>query len=163
MEVVYARQALPESEAQRLRGGAIFLAGPTPRTKEVASWRPATVRLLLKKKFSGYVFLPEDPGGGTHGDKALQRKWEWRALEAADAVLFWVPRNLKTLPGFTTNIEFGYWAARAPGKVVFGAPSGAPQTSYMRELCTQPDVRIPVCSSLTDVVERAIARTKRTS
>jgi hypothetical protein len=26
---------------------------------------------------------------------------------AAAAILFWIPRGLRTLPGFTTNVEFG--------------------------------------------------------
>ena len=38
---------------------SIFLAGPTPRSKEVKSWRPEAIRLLKEKGFDGVVFVPE--------------------------------------------------------------------------------------------------------
>ncbi len=55
MEVVYARQPLPERVE-----ASLFLAGPTPRSPATPSWRPEALRLLRELGFRGYVFAPED-------------------------------------------------------------------------------------------------------
>ena len=55
--------------------------------------------------FEGVVFVPEDEGGTFRGSYHDQVTWERDALAASDCVLFWVPRELKTMPAFTTNVE----------------------------------------------------------
>lgn len=47
----------------------------------------------------------------------------------ADALLFWIPRVLWTLPGLTTNLEWGIW--HDSGKAVLGAPPGTPRMRYL--------------------------------
>lgn len=42
---------------------------------------------------------------------------------------FWMPRHLETLPGFTSNVEFGRYVGS--GRVVYGRPEGAPHTRYL--------------------------------
>jgi len=127
VKLVYAQEPFPEDFES-----SIFLAGPTPRSPKVKSWRPEAVSILKKRGYKGIIFIPE-PRDGSFGedfDYNEQIEWEARGLELADCILFWVPRNLKTLPGFTTNVEFGLWVRS--GKVVFGAPENAPKTKYLR-------------------------------
>ena len=129
MLVVYAQDAAPSTW-----DASVFLAGPTPREPEVASWRPGAVD-LLRDLWSGrgegrlVVFVPETGEGGMFGGWDAQVEWEDRFLNACDVIAFWVPRDLGTLPGFTTNVEWGRW--EASGKVVLGAPPGAPKNRYL--------------------------------
>lgn len=133
MKIVYACQALPPAD-QPTR--AIFLAGPTPREHTPAdSWRPRALEILRALGHAGHVFIPEADGGGWHGDYEAQVRWEWSALGRADVIIFWIPRDLEGLPGFTTNIEFGFLAATRPGRLVVGFPEGAPKTRYIRTVC----------------------------
>src|SRR3972149_2016321 len=128
MELIYAREPLPLCFAKSL-----FPAGPPPRSKNVKSWRPEAIRLLEERGYDGVVFVPESRDGKCPDDRGVfeeQVKWEHAALERSDCVLFWVPRDLKTLPGFTTNVEFGMWANS--GKAVLGAPKNAEKISYLR-------------------------------
>ncbi len=81
------------------------------------------------------MLLPEDrpdADGKVYykGDYNNQVAWETEGLEKATAILTWVPRNLETMPAFTTNVEFGIWLNS--GKMVFGAPPEAPKNTYLR-------------------------------
>lgn len=147
MQVVYARQQWPESWT-----GSIFLAGPTPREASVPSWRPQALEMLRAAGYTGAVLVPEDPLGGMHGDYREQIAWEWAGLDRADCILFWVPRELATMPAFTTNVEFGHWVSRAC--LVLGSPEGAPKMRYLQELAESHQVR-PV-SSLKEAVAQAL-------
>src|SRR5262245_28260250 len=105
MQIVYARQ-----DHARAARPALFLAGPTPRSRAVPSWRPDALRILRELLFPGTVFVPENSGeDGLSPAYEEQVLWEWACLEWADAIAFWVPRDLGTLPGFTTNVEFGLY------------------------------------------------------
>ncbi len=130
---------------------SIFLAGPTPRDRQKAStWRGHALRLLAD--FEGHVFVPETEDWGWHGDWAEQVEWEEAALKHATVIVFWVPRDLETMPGFTTNIEFGRWMDS--GKVVFGAPLKATKTGYMRYYCDK--LGIPVADDLAGTLKLAV-------
>ena len=61
-----------------------------------------------------------------------QIRWEQRALEFVSCITFWIPRDLKSLPGFTTNVEFGVWYQDP--KTVVGWPEGTPKTGYLQFL-----------------------------
>lgn len=130
MRIVYAFEKAPKSVTK-----SIFLAGPTPRKEGVASWRPKAIRILKSFGYDGVVFVPEPRKGNWHEDYDAQIEWEEQHLHMADVILFWVPRNLATMPAFTTNVEFGVWADS--GKAVFGAPSDRdgkelPKNRYLR-------------------------------
>ncbi len=130
MEVIYAREELPE-----YLPNSLFLVGPTPRSELVPSWRPEALRLLGERAFTGTVLVPEErpDADGTvryKGDYNDQVAWETEGLEKAAAILTWVPRDLETMPAFTTNVEFGMWLNS--GKMVFGAPLEAPKNTYLR-------------------------------
>lgn len=111
---------------------SIFLAGPTPRSAEVLSWRQEALAILERLGFPGKVFVPEAADWAPHDHYDDQVHWEWEALNQATVVVFWVPRDMATLPAFTTNVEFGLLVAS--GKVVLGFPEGAPKMRYLEKL-----------------------------
>ena len=108
---------------------SIFLAGPTPRGKEVASWRIEAVKKLEELGFDGVVFVPEYSTWIPKENYVNQANWEREALTEATIILFWIPRSLPDMPGFSTNVEFGYWMHSK--KVIYGRPDGAPKTRYL--------------------------------
>lgn len=130
MKVCHAVDALPAPGPVP----GIFLAGPTPRSREVESWRPRALEILDEQGWEGAVYVPEAEGGGWHGVYEEQVEWEWEGLARATCVLFWIPRDLATLPGFTTNVEFGFVSALRPETIVLGGPEGAPKLRYLQTL-----------------------------
>ncbi|MCW2918832.1 MAG: hydrolase [Actinomycetia bacterium] len=134
---------------------AVFLAGPTPRDPAVASWRPAAIE-LLRERWDGdgrlVVFVPEHRHG-TYDDYTGQVEWEERCLHLADVVMFYVPRELTTLPGFTTNVEWGMWYDS--GRAVFGAPPDAPNNRYLLHHASRHEV--PTATTLDGTVAAALA------
>ncbi|MGH3387921.1 MAG: nucleoside 2-deoxyribosyltransferase domain-containing protein [Actinomadura sp.] len=134
---------------------AVFLAGPTPRDPGVASWRPEAID-LLQRQWAGdgrlVVFSPERRSGH-YADYTDQIDWEERALHRADVVIFWVPRDLATMPALTTNVEWGMW--HDSGRVVFGAPPEAPKNRYLLHYADRFDV--PTATTLADTVASGLA------
>lgn len=147
MHVIYTNEAPPHSFEKSL-----FLAGPTPRDKSVLSWRPKALDTLREKGYDGVVFVPEDREGATRASYEAQVDWEHKCLHMADCILFWVPRNLRTLPGFTTNIEYGLFAHL--GKSILGAPRNASKMEYFREIAER--FHIPQAETLEEVIDLAI-------
>lgn len=117
----------------------VFLAGPTPRSTDGKSWRPEMIAHFddINRKsdhaFSDVLLvLPEDSDGVFHGNYNHQTEWEELAIGACDVLLFWIPRDIEEgMPGFTTNVEFGYWMDKKEN-IVFGHPVGADKMSYLR-------------------------------
>ena len=135
---------------------AIFLAGPSPRDEAVPSWRPRAVEVLRDRwKAPGrlVVFVPEHRHG-VYDDYTGQVEWEERCLHLADEIVFWVPRDMRTMPALTTNVEWGMW--HDSGKVVFGAPPQAPRNKYLRHYAVKHGV--PVAATLDDVIAAALER-----
>jgi hypothetical protein len=148
--VVYAQEEPP-----RWWDASVFLAGPTPRDPAVPSWRPGALGLLRagwRAPGRLVVFVPEAPGGGWSGAWTAQVAWEDAWLNACDVVAFWVPRDPATLPGLTTNVEWGRW--ESSGKAVLGAPAGAPATRYLRHYAGVHGA--PVADSLAATVAAAL-------
>jgi 8-oxo-dGTP pyrophosphatase MutT (NUDIX family) len=148
--VVHANETPPDAW-----DAAVFLAGPLPRAADVPSWNPEAIK-LLRERWDGdgrlVVFTPE-PRDGVTADYIGQIDWEHRGLHDADAIVFWVPRDLETMPAFTTNIEFGIWYDS--GKAVFGAPASAPKNEYPVHLAEAREV--PVADTLDGTVDAALA------
>lgn len=153
MKLIYAREPMPLVVPR-----SIFLMGPTPRSEEVPSWRPTALRLFRMLSFDGTIFIPEDrpdPDGvsryrGSYDD---QIEWEREALKRASVKLVWLPRDLATMPAFTTNIEWGMlWDS---GQIVFGAPDDAPKTAYLRWYAALGAV--PECATLPDTIASSLA------
>lgn len=108
---------------------SIFLAGPTPRGENVASWRTEACQILEQMVFDGVVYVPEYSTWKPKEDYVDQAMWERIALTDATVILFWVPRKLPDMAAFTTNVEFGYWLHS--GKVVYGRPNDASKIKYL--------------------------------
>lgn len=135
----------------QLANPAIFLAGPTLRGDDKTKypdWRKEALDILEKFSFDGAVYIPS-PMKENFGD---QVDWEVYHLENADCILFWVPRDLKILPGFTTNIEFGEWLRS--GKIVLGCPLDAQKVRYL--IYRAKKYNVPVAETLFDTVEKSI-------
>ncbi len=146
MQVFHAREGFPEVVTR-----SILLAGPTPREPTVPSWRPAALAALEAQGFDGAVFVPE-PREGWMSDYDGQIAWEEAGLHRADAILFWVPRDMKTLPGLTTNVEFGVWADS--GKVVLGAPEDAVKMRYLEHYASR--YHAPIARDLPSAAAAAV-------
>ncbi|QKW35445.1 NUDIX hydrolase [Actinomadura sp. NAK00032] len=149
--VVYAREEPPDRW-----DAAVFLAGPTPRSPGVPSWRPGAVAELRRRwRAPGRlaVFVPEDRHG-RYPDYGGQVEWEERCLHLSDEVLFWVPRDPATMPALTTNVEWGMW--HDSGRVVFGAPPEAPGNRYLLHYAAK--FGVPAATDLGGTVAAALDR-----
>lgn len=157
MHVVYALELIPETIS------SIFLAGPSyrpycPNSESLYAeydsncWRTDAIRFLATQDFKGTVFIPELREYSSEWTYSRQVDWEIKALEKATVILFWIPRNLETLPGFTTNIEFGKYMSS--GKIVVGAPPDTPHTQYIFEMCQR--YNIPTNSTLVGCVNSTL-------
>jgi nucleoside 2-deoxyribosyltransferase len=112
---------------------SIFLAGPTVRGNQphLTSWRFAAIEEFVKQGFDGDLIVPEFTSK-TESDKgkAWVPLWEYNGLKKADCIMFWVPRT-RELIALTTNMEFGYWQAREPQKMIYGRPDDAYRMGYL--------------------------------
>ncbi len=149
MDLVYATEPFPKTVTK-----TIFLAGPSPRGLAASHWRDEAITLLQARGFDGTVFLPIPRDHAFPASYVDQIDWEDEGLHRADVILFWVPRDLAALPGFTTNVEFGEWMRS--GKVVFGAPVNAPKVRYL--LAKAERRAIPMATSLGAVIDLALQR-----
>jgi hypothetical protein len=160
LTIVWAREQLPDS------GPSVFLAGPTPRLGgDTKSWRPAALTELASQ-WTGEnpltVLTPESRGGQRAAHYNDQVDWETAARATAGAILFWIPRDLQTLPGFTTNVEFGLDASS--GRAVLGCPPDCPNPERNRYLIYVARRHgVPVCTSLTETVAAALTLIQRTT
>lgn len=147
MRVVYAGEAPPWTYEK-----SIYLAGPTPRSPEVQSWRPLALAILEKSGYDGAVFVPEPRDGVWQNDYFSQVEWEGKYLGWVDCILFWIPRDIVGLPGFTTNVEWGVW--QDSGKVVFGAPPDAEKVRYLRYYAEK--LNVPTADNLEKTIGLAL-------
>jgi hypothetical protein len=144
---VYAQEELPNSVT-----ATIYLAGPSPRDQNTASWRSDALELLAKSGFTGHVFIPLPRNGVFPEDYQVQAAWEQEAMDRSDIIIFWVPRELEKLPGFTTNVEFGQ---KVSGKnIVLGFPKDAPKTRFLGYLAERNFV--DQANSLPEVIRIAV-------
>ncbi len=102
------------------------------------------------------MLVPESADWKLQGEYLDQIHWEWEGLNQATVIAFWVPRQLDTLPAFTTNVEFGLYAAS--GKVLLGCPHNAPKMRYLEELAAR--YHLPQFRTLPDLMQAAVARTQ---
>lgn len=159
MKIVYALGEFPVCFDK-----SIMLCGPTPRSSSVKSWRPEALKILEILGYDGVVFVPEMVSLDKYGDNTSaifydwdrQIKWEYEAMKRSDCVLFWIPRDLKTMPAFTTNDEWGY--LKKSGKVVFGAPEDAPKTKYQKYYANL--FNVPTSTTLVETIKNAMEMVK---
>ena len=150
MQVVYVPDKPPETFSK-----SIFLAGPSPRGVKQANWRPQALKILEELGYDGVVFIPltEREEDWKHGYDT-QIDWEKKYLDMCDVIVFWVPRKVRALPGFTTNVEYGMYLEM--GKSVLGFPKGAPKMNYLSAHAKKQF--IPEFQNLRDTLACAIER-----
>ena len=138
MKIIYAQEKIVSNKVVSNKGKTIFLAGPTPRDIDTVSWRGDAVRIFAEMGFDGTLLIPE-PRNGTFDnfEYGAQIDWEQEGLEQADTIMFWIPRDMITMPALTTNIEFGFHLASTPSKIIMGYPQDAPRMNYIRYKCHQ--------------------------
>lgn len=151
LNVIYAGEAMPKQITK-----SIFLAGPTPRSNDIKSWRNEAIELLKRNNYDGTVFIPEPRNGNKYPNYINQIEWEQQMLDACDCILFWIPREKKEnfeMIGLTTNIEWGKYQSSA--KVVVGFPDNAESVRYIQYECDK--LGIKVNNTLEDTIKDAIS------
>ena len=146
MEIIFAQEPLPTKTIK-----TIFLAGPTPREQATESWRPEALKLLKDLGFDGHVLVPE-PKDGIFKNYEDQIGWETDALNMADIIVFWIPRNDTTMKALTTNIEWGLWVNS--GKAILGYPKEATHMPYLQYMAD--NIKVPSFNSLKETLQKAI-------
>ena len=146
MKIIYAKEKI------EIDGKSIFLAGPSPRNSGNLSWRIEALRLFEESGFKGTVLIPEVEAESIETFNYLdQIEWEDEALNKADTILFWIPRDLETFPGFTTNIEWGHWTAKNPKKLILGSPDNTPKMAYLNHYADK--LNIPRFNNLENIIK----------
>jgi hypothetical protein len=148
LKTIYTREKIEGD------GPFIFLAGPTPRSPDVKSWRPEAIKIFEDLGFDGTLLIPENRDETkSEWDYLAQIKWEDDGLNIADCIMFWIPREMETMPALTTNIEWGRW--ESSGKVVLGFPGN--RTPHMRYIeYYAHKLHIPYTFWLKETVELAV-------
>ena len=151
VNLIWAREPIPD-------GPSVFLAGPTPRRDTVASWRPQVIA-AIQAAWQGpgplNVLTPESRGGHRAAEYHDQVDWETTGLESATAIMFWIPRDVQTLPGFTTNVEFGLYARS--GRVILGVPPDCPNPERNRYLIwVAQRLGVPVVDTIAATVAKGL-------
>ena len=137
---------------------SIFLAGPTPRKEKDISWRKEACEILEKEGFDGLVYVPEYSTWHPKEDYIDQATWEKMALTEATVIVFWVPRRIPEMSGFTTNVEFGYWLPSK--KVIYGRPNEAQKIKYLDWLYEIDYEKKPI-DNLEELLKEAISMAER--
>lgn len=132
---------------------SIFLAGPSPRSGDVISWRIMALAYFKAVGYEGQVLIPESDEWKFCLSYDNQVEWEDYGLLNCDKIVFWIPRNLQTLPGLTTNVEFGRFVHS--GRMIYGRPTDAEKCRYLDWLYAKYNKR-PIHSSLPETLRAAI-------
>lgn len=156
MNLIHATEMIT---ASNVSGSSVFLAGPTPRSKEVQTWRKAAISCFKSNGFTGTLLIPESRTWEHRATYDDQIEWETIGLTVASCIMFWVPRDLSLdsegklkMPAFTTNDEWGTW--KASGKCVWGNPVWAEKVTYQRHYAEKNN--IPLFDDITSTVVGAI-------
>ena len=158
MKLIFVDSDTPQSIAQ-----SVFLAGPSPRSKDAIEWRHEALSYLESINFKGHVFIPvpekrfyghDDSKDWTYDS---QVEWECKFRHISDLIVFWIPRNISEgMPAFTTNIEFG--EDLNSGKIVYGRPDSAEKCRYLDKRII--DKKLPVFDNLHKMLDYAVEQMK---
>lgn len=155
MDLIYTCEEIPTTITR-----SIFLAGPVPRETSVPSWKPEAIKILEDRGFDETVFVPEWKDFDTRQkatdptrEYITQCNWESDAMAVSDVILFWIPRNMKTMIGLTTNHEHGEWFMS--GKTVLGFPRESENNDYLHVKSLQGVSGIPH-DTLEETVDAAL-------
>lgn len=128
----------------------MFLLGPTPRDLVTPSWRTEALKILKRLKYDGTVLVPERRVRKAHINYDDQVEWEDQAMNSALVNVFWIPRNLETMPAFTTNVEFGRLYKYT--NTLYGRPDDAPKNRYLDWLYAKYHPYHPIYNDLTKLL-----------
>lgn len=156
MKVIYAQEELPRKRKLKI-GHSVFLAGPTPRDHTPApSWRPEMIQRLekLSPAYVNEILVPEPRNKEWTRNYLAQVDWEEDAIEYCDILVFWIPRDIENgMPGFTTNVEFGWWLDKKD-KLVLGYPRGADKCRYLGYKFKKLYPEKTIAASMAEVVQQ---------
>lgn len=154
--IVFSDQPIPQKITK-----SIFLAGPSPRAKDIFDWRHDALSLFEKNGFDGTVFIPvpkerffgkDDSPDWTYDN---QVEWECKARNVSDIILFWIPHDIKNgMPAFTTNIEFG--EDIHSGKIIYGRPDNAEKCRYLDKRIIE--IKENVFNNLNELIQYGITK-----
>lgn len=148
-------------------GPSIFLAGPSLRGQDLPdlNWRIKALSLLneanIKYKLSTgndmnlTVFIPL-PEHGVVDSYDNQVDWEEKYLERVTVILFWIPRNLDTLLGLTTNFEFGEYYKSS--RTIYGRPDTAKKINYLDHKFKKHRPEEVIYTTLEETISRALEK-----
>jgi len=143
------------SDKPVLKGkNSIFLAGPTPRSLDVETWRKEAIRILNELGFDGIVYVPELEVDNRTFNYDNQVWWEREALYNSNVIVFWIPRSAQ-LPAFTTNVEYGYWIAKNSNKIIYGRPDDSEKNRYLDWLYQTETGNKPI-NNLEELLKNAV-------
>ena len=158
MQLVFSDHPVPSIVTK-----SIFLAGPSPRDKDIVDWRHEALSYLgsSSMNYDGTVFIPipEQRFYGTNQNPLTwtydnQISWECECRHVTDLIVFWVPRHVDgKMPAFTTNVEFG--EDLHSGKIVYGRPENAEKCDYLDQ--RMQEIKLPVFISLENTLDHAVS------
>ena len=144
-------------EPIKISHNSIFLAGPTLRDSEFAmSWRKNACDYLEEHNFSGVVYVPEFKNSNTPIDLMNQVEWERTGLINAGIIVFYIPRKLPLMPGFTTNVEFGMYLSKRPDETILCSPYDAEKNNYLEWLYEREKPGAKIYRTLEEVLSDAM-------
>ena len=111
------------------------------------------MNILNELDFKGQVLVPEAASGNPFPDYMNQVEWERHGLENCSLIIFWVPRNMETMPALTTNVEFGLYVTS--GRALYGRPDNAQHCRYLDWLYHKYNWQ-NIYNNLHDLLETAI-------
>ncbi len=129
MEIIYSDETI-DFDRQR-NDNTVFLAGPTPRDNSVESWRKDAIEIFKEIQYPGKILIPEQRDWNIKFDYSDQIEWELTGMSVVKHILFWIPRNMKNMPGLTTNVEFGNWVDVINKSIFYGRPDNADNIKYL--------------------------------
>ena len=100
------------------------------------------------------VLIPEPRNGIWNKNYLDQVDWEEEAIRYSDILIFWIPRDIEGgMPGFTTNVEFGWWLDKKR-KIILGYPPGAEKCRYLAYKFNKQFPRRTVAVSMDEVIQQ---------
>jgi len=146
MNIVYAQEKFPNEVTK-----SIFLAGPTSRENKRTQWRLDAIDILNNLNYDGTLFIPEIINGKFNNKYDEQVEWESNAMNRADIIVFYIPRDKDNL-ALTTNVEFGEWYKS--GKIVVGFPKDSIHNSYIQNKAESE--KLTIHNTLEDTLKEAV-------
>lgn len=137
-------------QKKKVSGYSVFLAGPSPRTNLLPSWRPHMINIIRQEGYQGDIISPEKKKHDFEEyDCEINTAWEYQHMKIADKIIFWIPREMIAMPALTSNVEFGEFLHS--GKILLAYPPNAQNMIYLQVKAKMNNV--PVVNSMEDAAK----------